>query len=78
MENTNFYKHDILNEDIKRFYVIIENILREKNLTHSIIDFESLVGKNHEELAELFKELGIDYNHDFSERSLNHNYDHCK
>ena len=77
-KNTNFYKHDILKEDIKRFYVIIENILREKNLTHSIIDFESLVGKNHEKLGELFKELGIDYNHDFSERSLNHNYDHCK
>lgn len=77
-KNTDEFNHNILQEDIERFYLVTENILHKKNLVHSVVDFKSLVDKNHEKLGSLFKELGINYDYSLSGKALNHNHDHCK
>ena len=77
-KDTDKFNDNILREDIERFYFVSENILCKKNLAYSVVDFESLVDKNHEKLRRLFKVLGINYNYSLSEKALNHNHDHCK
>ena len=77
-KNTDKFNHNILQEDMERFYLVSEIILRKNNFAYSVVDFKSLVDKNHEKLGRIFKELGINYDYSLSGKALNHNHDHCE